>query len=335
MDRRSLIAGALVAPAFLAICFAQAPKPPLGLPPFSWPANNPYSAAKVELGRLLYYDTRLSADDSVSCASCHSPDFAFTDGAAVSTGIKKQKGGRSAPTVINRAYSLAQFWDGRAATLEDQAKGPMQNPIEMGNTHVAIVSRLKAIPGYRPLFAKAFGSEDIDIDRAAMAIASFERTVLSGNAPFDRYKRGVKTAMTPAQVRGMDVFVNKAKCDSCHEGANFTLNMYANIGVGMDKPQPDEGRFAVTKDPRDWGTFKTPTLREIARTAPYMHDGSLATLDEVVEFYNKGGIKNKNLDDRIKPLHLTDQEKKDLVEFLKALNGEGWQHAKAPAEFPK
>jgi cytochrome c peroxidase len=306
------------------------------LPPFEWPANNPYSLEKVELGRLLYYDKRLSADESVACASCHSPQFAFTDGAAVSTGIKQQKGGRSAPTVINRAYSLAQFWDGRSSSLEDQAKGPMANPIEMGMTHTAVVDKLKAIPGYRPLFAKAFGSEGIDIDRAAMAIASFERTVLSGNSPYDKYKKLRNTkAMSPDQVRGMSVFFDKAKCDKCHEGANFTLNAFANLGVGSDKPEPDVGRFAVTKNPKDWGAFKTPTLREIEHTAPYMHDGSLKTLEEVVDFYNKGGIKNRNLDENIKELKLTDAEKKDLVAFMKALSGDGWQHAKAPTDFPK
>jgi cytochrome c peroxidase len=323
-------------PAALILSFAQQGlKPPLGLPPLTEPADNPYSPAKAELGRLLYFDKRLSADESVSCATCHDPKFAFTDGAATSTGIKSQKGGRSAPTIINRAYTLAQFWDGRAATLEEQAKGPMANPIEMGNTHDAIVTKIKGVAGYRPLFAKAFGSEEIHIDRIAMAIACFERTVFSGNAPYDRYKRGDKKAMTPEQVRGMSVFFDKAKCDRCHEGANFTLNMYANLGVGSDKPDPDVGRFAVTKNPKDWGLFKTPTLREIARTGPYMHDGSLKTLEEVVEFYDKGGIKNKNLDENLKPLHLTAQEKKDLVAFLNALSGEGWQNVKAPQTFPQ
>jgi cytochrome c peroxidase len=169
----------------------------------------------------------------------------------------------------------------------------------------------------------------------AKAIACFERTVLSGNAPYDRYKHGDKAAMTAQQVRGMDIFFNRAKCDQCHEGSNFTLNAYSNLGVGSDKPDPDVGRFAVTHDPRDWGVFKTPTLREIEHTAPYMHDGSLATLDEVVEFYNKGGIANKNLDPNMKALHLNDKDKADLVAFLKALSGEGWQHLKSPERFPE
>ena len=339
MKLRRILAGAFALPAFSLCVWAQAtpaaPKAPMGLPPLSWPRDNPYSAAKVELGRYLYFDRRLSADETVSCASCHQPQFAFTDGAPVSTGIKSQKGGRSAPTVINRAYSLAQFWDGRASTLEEQAKGPIANPIEMGMTHDAAVERLKGIAGYRAMYAKAFGTDEIDIDRTAKAIASFERTVLSGNAPYDRYKKGDKSAMTPAQVRGMNVFFEKAKCDQCHEGSNFTLNAYANLGVGTDQPEPDVGRYAVTHDARDWGVFKTPTLREIEHTAPYMHDGSLQTLEEVVDFYNKGGIPNRNLDPNVRVLHLSEAERKDLVDFLKALSGEGWQGVKAPESFPQ
>jgi cytochrome c peroxidase len=311
------------------------PREPLGLPPIEWPKHNPYSAGKAELGRDLYYDKRISADETIACATCHRPQYAFTDGAAVSTGIANQKGIRSAPTVINRAFSRAQFWDGRAATLEDQVKGPITNPIEMGNSHEMVVAVIRQIPGYHPLFVKAFGSDEITIDRAAMAIATFERTILSGNAPYDRYKKGDKKAMSPEQIRGMSVFFDQAQCGRCHENANFTLNAYANLGVGTDKPEPDVGRYAITKDPRDWGVFKIPTLREIEHTAPYMHDGSLKTLEEVVDFYDKGGIPNKNLDPAIRPLHLTEHEKNDLVAFLKALSGEGWQQAQPPAELPQ
>jgi len=289
--------------------------------PIPWHADNPYSPAKVELGRLLYFDKRLSADNSVSCATCHAPEKGFTDGAPVSTGIRGQKGGRSAPTVINRAYSLAQFWDGRAPTLEDQAKGPIANPLEMDNTHDAMAAKLSGVQDYRPLFQKAFGSPDITIDAVAKAIATFERTLLSGNSAYDRYKTVKKPAMTRAQIRGMDIYFNKAKCDQCHEGVNFTANAYANLGIGTDKPQPDTGRYEVTKDPLDWGKFKTPTLRDISKTGPYMHDGSLKTLEEVVDFYDKGGIPNKNLDEKIKKLNLTVEQKRDLVEFLKALDG--------------
>jgi len=336
-SRRFWKAAALLVPtAWLAAWAGDSrPREPLGLPSIEWPKDNRFSTAKVELGRYLFYDKRISADETISCATCHDPKYAFTDGAAVSTGINGQKGTRSAPTVINRAFSLAQFWDGRAATLEDQVKGPMANPIEMGNSHEMVVSSLKGIAGYLPLFAAAFGSPEITIDRAAMAIATFERTILSGNAPYDRYKKGDKKAMSPEQVRGMSVFFDKAKCDRCHENSNFTLNAYANLGIGTDKPDPDVGRFAITKDPRDWAVFKIPTLREIEHTAPYMHDGSLKTLEEVVDFYDKGGTPNKNLDPNVRKLNLTDLEKKDLVAFLKALSGEGWQHAGAPAELPK
>jgi cytochrome c peroxidase len=320
---RALAAGTILAVILIILCqAADTPKPPLGLIPVVWPSDNPYSAVKAELGRFLYFDKRLSADGTVACASCHDPARGFTDGAPVSTGIRGQRGGRSAPTVINRAYSLAQFWDGRAATLEEQVKGPIANPIEMGNTHDAMVTSLRGISGYGPLFAKAFGTPDITVDRVAQAVATFERTILSGNSRYDRYKAGDKKAMSALQVRGMRVFFDKAECDSCHEGVNFTLNAYANLGVGADKPEPDVGRYAVTKDPADWGAFKTPTLRDVARTAPYMHDGSLASLKQVVDFYDKGGIPNKNLNKKIKPLHLTDQEKDALVAFLEALTGD-------------
>ena len=335
------MAGIILAPAiFLSVCSAgdqgfDYKKQPLGLMPIIWPSDNPYSAQKAYLGRLLYFDTRLSADGTVSCGTCHKPELAFTDGLAVPIGIRGQKGTRNSPTVLNRAYSLAQFWDGRALTLEAQVLGPMSNPVEMGNTHAAVVKTLKAVSGYRALFARAFGSDDITIDRAAKAIATFERTIQSGNAPYDRYKAGNPNAMTPQQIHGMKIFIDKAKCDQCHEGINFTSNSYANLGIGMDKPKPDLGRYAVTKDPKDWGAFKTPTLREVEHTAPYMHDGSLKTLEEVVDFYDKGGRPNKNLDEKMKKLNLTAVEKKDLVEFLKALSGEGWQKILAPTIFPQ
>lgn len=317
------------------------PRAPLGLPPVPWPRDNPYSAEKAELGKLLYFDRRLSSDGSVSCASCHAPEKVFTDRLAVSEGIKGQKGGRSAPTVINRAYSTYQFWDGRADSLEDQAKGPIANPTEMTSepdaaaAHEACVRRLRAIPGYRDRFRKVFGTEELTIDQVAQAIATFERTVLSGNSPFDRYQAGDRSAMTAAQVRGMDIFFNKTACDSCHLGFNFTDGSYANVGIGMDRPSPDLGRYMVSRREEDKGAFKTPTLREVEHTAPYMHDGSLRTLEEVVEHYDKGGIKNPFLDRRLKPLKLTAQEKADLVAFLKALSGEGWQHIKAPTTFPR
>ncbi len=297
---------------------------PLGLVAGVWPAENPYSLEKVELGRVLFYDKRLSVDDTVSCADCHNPKYAFTDGQAVATGVRG-----------HRVYSVEQFWDGRAATLEEQAKGPIANPIEMANTHEAVVEKLKSVKGYRPLFKQAFGSEEITIDLVAKAIATFERTIVSGNSPFDLYKAGNKKALSASAQRGLDVFFNKAKCDQCHFGINFTDGGFYNVGVSMDKPNPDLGRFDFTKREADKGAFKTPTLREIALTAPYMHDGSLATLEDVVEFYNKGGTPNPNLDQRMKKLNLTEQDKKDLVEFLKSLSGEGWRHAQPPKSLPQ
>ena len=319
------------------------PKPPLGLPKVSWPEDNRYSKEKAELGWLLYFDKRLSGDLSVSCASCHAVDKAFTDGQAVSIGIKGQKGGRSAPTVINRAYSTLQFWDGRAESLEEQAKGPIANPLEMtlekeaDKAHEGSVARLRAVPGYVSRFKKVFENDKLDINQVAKAIATFERTVYSGNAPFDRFRDGDKKAMSEAQVRGRDVFFNKAACDSCHIGFNFTDASFANIGIGMDKKDPDLGRFLVTGRDEDRGAFKTPTLREIEHTGPYMHDGRYRTLEEVVDHYDKGGIKNEHLDQRMKPLKLTKQDKSDLVVFLKALSGEGWQHIKEPTskQLPK
>jgi cytochrome c peroxidase len=335
------IAGALLWPLIAAEPASEkSPKPPLGLPKVQWPEDNPYSAAKVELGKFLYFDKRLSSDSTVSCASCHAPELAFGDGAPVSTGINGQKGGRSAPTVINRAYSTYQFWDGRADTLEAQAVGPLANPIEMTNektpaaAHAAVVKRLAGIKGYAPLFEKAFGDKNVTIERVGKAIATFERTVLSGNAPFDRYQAGDQKAMNEAAIRGMDLFYNKAACDSCHIGFNFTDGSYENIGIGMDKPNPDLGRYNVSKREEDKGAFKTPTLREIEHTGPYMHDGSLKTLEAVVDHYDKGGIKNPYLSERMKPLKLTAQEKSDLVAFMKALSGEGWK-IKAPEKFPE
>ncbi|MFN0053042.1 MAG: cytochrome-c peroxidase [Planctomycetales bacterium] len=336
----------LVAAAWFQVTGADAPgdkppAPPLGLPPVQWPEDNPYSSAKAELGKLLYFDKRLSIDDTVSCASCHAPEKAFADGAPVSTGIGGQKGGRSAPTVINRGYSTQQFWDGRAASLEEQAKGPVANSIEMTSektaeaAHAAIVKKLRGIPGYVKRFEQVFGTREFDMDHVAKAIATFERTVCSGNAPYDRHQAGKKDALTADQVRGMNVFFNKAACDSCHLGFNFTDGSYVNIGIGMDKPNPDLGRFAVSGRDEDKGAFKTPTLRDIEHTGPYMHDGSLKTLEEVVEHYDKGGIKNPHLDQRMKPLKLSAQDKKDLVAFMKALSGEGWKQIKPPAEFPK
>ena len=288
------------------------------------PDDNPQSAQKIELGRKLYYDARLSKDGTISCASCHAPEKGFTDGQQVSTGVGHQVGSRNAPTVMNRLFSKEQFWDGRAASLEDQALGPVQNPVEMGMTLEAMIANVQGIKGYAPLFQQAFGSPEINADRVAKAIASFERTVLTGDSPYDHYQAGDRKALGESAVRGMAIFNDsqKGNCVTCHAGFNFTDESYHNLGVGMDKPNPDWGRFGVTKVDTDRGAFKTPTLRNITRTSPYMHDGSEATLLEVVKFYDQGGRPNKWLSKEIKPLHLSDQDRADLVAFLEALSGE-------------
>lgn len=291
-------------------------KVPKGLDPVPVPADNPQTDAKVELGKQLYFDTRLSIDNTVSCASCHDPEKGWSNSDTFATGIKGQRGGRSSPTVINAAYHPLQFWDGRAEKLEGQALGPIQNPIEMGHTLDACVQCLDAIPGYNKQFKEVFGT-GVTADGIAKAIAAFERTVLSGDAPYDHYVAGDKKALSESAERGMNIFFNKGHCSACHSGPNFSDASFHNIGVGMSKEKPDEGRMVVSKQLGDRGAFKTPTLREIARTAPYMHDGSEKTLEDVVEYYNKGGTANPQLDEEIYPLNLTDQEKKDLVTFLK------------------
>jgi cytochrome c peroxidase len=288
------------------------------------PDNNPMSQAKIDLGRKLYFDARLSKDGTISCATCHAPEKGFSDGRPTSLGIGSQTGARNAPTVMNRLFSKEQFWDGRAADLETQALGPVQNPIEMGHTLEGMISNVGKIQGYDAEFQTAFGSPGINADRVGMAIATYERTVLAGNSPYDRYQAGETTALTQSAVRGMNLFndAQKANCVTCHAGFNFTDESYHNIGVGMDKPNPDWGRFSVTKNDFDKGAFKTPTLRNVTQSSPYMHDGSDATLLDVVKFYDRGGLKNQWLSKEIKPLNLTDQDRADLVAFLEALTGE-------------
>lgn len=315
---------------------AYAAKVPLGLKGApDDPDDNPTTAEKVALGKALYFDKRLSADGTVSCATCHDPSKGWTDRSPVSTGIKGQKGGRSAPTVLNAAYMDVQFWDGRAPSLEEQAKGPIQNPIEMGSTHELTVKRLAGIKGYAPLFQAAFGDETVDIGRVAKAIAAFERTVLTGNSPYDRWQAGDKTAMSAAAVRGFNLFNDpkRANCSICHDGFNFSDSDFHNLGVGLKAKKPDLGRYEITKAEKDKGAFKTPTLRNLADTAPYMHDGSEKTLKQVVEFYNRGGEKNPQLDGRIRPLGLKPAEVDDVVAFLDALNGD--KVLIAPPELPE
>jgi len=315
------------------------------------PASNPMTKGKVELGKQLYFEPRVSLDGTVSCATCHDPAKGWTDNKKTSVGIAGQIGGRNAPTVLNTLYGRSMFWDGRAPSLEGQAQGPIQNTIEMGDqSYRQIVERLRKIPGYREQFRKVFGT-DVTLDGMAKAIASFERTALSMNSPYDKYETGdpddaeTYKKLTDSQKRGRVLFglglkdddpfkvdpalLKKANCTACHAGFNFTDELFHNIGVGYDDKAgkfADIGRYEVSpvgaKSRSDLGAFKTPTLRDIARTGPFMHDGSEKTLEEVVEYYNKGGNRNPSLDAEMKPLNLTDAEKADLVEFMKALTGE-------------
>jgi cytochrome c peroxidase len=309
----------------------------LGVKTVVIPADNPLTTEKVELGRLLVFDKRLSQDNTIACMSCHLATNAFTDGKPVSTGIRGQKGGRSAPASFNRVFSSAQFWDGRAATLEAQSIGPFTNPIEHGFANYDVMmAKMNKIPGYRKLFKEAFGDENIKIENVGKAIASFQRTILSGNSPADKFDQGQQVgAISESAQKGLTLFRDKARCTKCHSGFNFTDEKFHNLGIGWDDNKVDLGRYMVTSNAEELGAFKTPTLREIARSAPYMHDGRFKTLEEVVNFYNKGGVKNPHQDPLILPLELTDQEKSDLVAFLRTLNGEGWQHVIAPKSFPK
>lgn len=319
---------------------AEQPQPasppvPSGLPPIPWPEDHPYSPARVELGKLLFFDGRLSANGVVSCAFCHEPAHAFAASTALSQGVDGKPGVRHAPTFINRAWGKSQFWDGRAPTLEAQVVIPVTHPDEMGMTPNGVAQKVGRIKGYAPLFAAAFGDSSITFDRIAKAMATFERTIVSGNSPYDRYLAGDKTALTKQQRDGLDFFNKKGECAECHQGPNFSDEKFANIGVGMDQANPDSGRFAVTKKRGDMGKFKVPTLRDLAHRAPYMHDGSIKTLAEVLDLYAKGGLPNPHLDTRLTPFYLDEETKRDLLAFLDSLNGEGWQHITPPATFPR
>ena len=310
---------------------------PLGLPAdnFIVPKDNPMTKDKIELGRTLFFDVRLSANDTISCASCHAPNMAFGDNQPVSLGINKQQGRLSSPTVINRAFSEEQFWDGRAFSLEEQAVVPLVNPLEMGNPdHDYLINKLKKINGYATWFIKVF-DRDINITDLAKALSAFQRTIVSGNSRVDQFNMGDVDALTESEARGLTLFREKGRCNQCHAGFNFSNEMFHNIGVGWEDSEVNLGRYNTTKDVKDIGAFKTPTLREISKTAPYMHDGSFATLEQVMDFYIKGGTPNPFLDRLVKKLDLKQQEKMDIVAFLKALDGEGWQHFSPPDRFPE
>jgi cytochrome c peroxidase len=306
-------------------------KTPLGLRPVPIPVDNPPTRETIALGRRLYYDPQLSSDGTISCASCHAPQFAFADARPFSIGVGGKTGTRHAPTVINSAYNAFQFWDGRSPSLEDQAKGPIANPVEMAHSLDGVVKRLQADSKYRELFKKAWGTDQIGIEMVAKSIASFERTVIAGNSPFDRYYFGHdKKALSPAAQRGFRLFTNpeKANCVVCHSigksDAPFTDNKFHNLGIGADTRGNlnDPGRYSVTKQDADLGCFKTPTLRNLANRGPFMHDGSFPTVKDALTHYIGGGNMNDHLDKQIHALDfLTFDERDDLLQFLDALNG--------------
>ena len=286
------------------------------------PSSNLNYTAKIELGKQLYFDGRLSKNNAISCAFCHNPGTGFADPRQTSIGVGGGVGGRQSPTVYNTGLNHVQFWDGRARSLEEQAIGPIHNPVEMAETHEHVVAKLGKIKGYQQQFRAVFGT-DVNLQGIAEAIAAYERTVLSTNSAFDKYVLGAPKAMDEAAVRGLALFKGKARCILCHNGPNFTDNQFHNLGVPQVGPMKEDlGRFAVSRAEKDRGAFKTPTLRSITETAPYMHDGAFKTLEEVVEFMDQGGGSNPNLSPLVKPLNLTAEEKSDLVAFLKALAGE-------------
>lgn len=304
---------------------------PRGLPLAEWrkriPADNPLTPEKIKLGEALYFDKRLSADGTVSCATCHDPAIAFTDHNATAVGIRSGRNPRNAPTVLNAMFSANLFWDGRARSLEEQAKHPLVNATEMGmQNYEAVVARVAGDPAYVASFRRAFKSA-ITIETIVKAIAAFERTQLSGNSPFDRFIAGDRNAISAAQKRGWELFRTKAQCIKCHvfrSGSPFFTDFdFHNTGAGAhSEAATDLGRYSITKQRRDTGAFKTPTLRDIELTAPYMHDGSQKTLLDVVKFYNRGGEPNAYLDRRVLQLNLTDEEMNALVEFMRSLTSD-------------
>jgi cytochrome c peroxidase len=333
---KSLGSAALVALLPLAAPLAAQHRPaggpplPDGMPLYMPGALDVLLQSRVaDLGRLLFFDRRLSRDRSVSCASCHDPARAFTDGRAVSTGVTGRTGRRNAPTLVNRAWGDAQFWDGRVASLREQVLHPIEDPDEMGFTRHGAAARIAADPALAARFAEVL-DDSVHAASLARTLAAYIASIIAGDAPFDRWAAGDTLAIGAEARRGRRLFDGRARCSACHRGPNFTDERFHNTGVAWrDGGVPaDSGRFVVTGRERDIGAFKTPTLREIARTAPYMHDGSIATLEAVVDFYDRGGISNPYLHPELQPLGLSGGEKQALVAFLRTLSGRirdgGW-----------
>lgn len=283
------------------------------------PKNNVTTPERVQLGKALFFDPRLSGSGWISCATCHNPALGWSDGLPTAIGHGMTVLGRATPTILNTAYQRFQFWDGRARSLEEQALGPIEAEVEMAGNVGDVVAKLKKSPLYVEMFAKAYPGEEISGDTIARALASFERTVVSSEAPFDRWQKGDAGAVSESAKRGFSLFSGKANCTACHQGFNFTDDGFHNLGL---KGNQDAGRFAKVPVKVLQGAFKTPTLRDVTLTAPYMHNGMYATLEEVVEHYNRGGDVKENLDPNMKPLNLTGQEVNDIVAFLRTLTGD-------------
>lgn len=294
------------------------------LPAVPTPKDNALNAERIELGRHLFFDPRLSGDGNMSCATCHSPSLGWSDGLPTAKGVKSTVLGRASPTIINSAYSTIQMWDGRKKDLEDQATGPLEAEMEMHTDTTQIYKWISGISGYRDMFEAAYPGEGINAVTYAKAMASFERTVIMNDTPFDKWLAGDAKAMTAQQVRGFGIFLDskKGNCAACHSAPNLTDDGFHNVGLASwGNPNPDLGRNAQKPLARMKGAFKTPQLRGIALNAPYFHDGSAKTLGDVVDHYVKGGIATSNLDPNIHPLKLSKKERQDLVAFMHALTG--------------
>ncbi len=322
---------------FLPLCGLAGSLLPLGKVPV--PENNPQTSAKVELGKKLFFDRRLSGDGTMSCATCHDPNLGYSDGLEISLHYPTTRNWRNSPTLINVAFQKLLFHDGRASSLEEQALFPMMSAFEMNQNLDYVEEEIRAVPEYQAAFTEVFGDANTTRERIAMAIAAFERSLVSNNAPLDRFLTGDKNALSSTALQGYAIFTGKGQCATCHDGAALADNRFYFLGV-QENPEhlndpriaatrrfvakvyhfeeyrtlaKDPGRYLLTKDQKDWQAFRTPTLREIALTAPYMHNGIYETLDEVIAFFNRGGGKDNTA---LQPLHLTPAEKEQLRIFL-------------------
>ena len=302
------------------------------LPPMEHPADNPFSQEKADLGKQLFFDPRLSGSQQIACASCHDPDLAWADGRTAAFGHGRQVGQRNTPTVMNSGYSKSQFWDGRVYSLESQARMPIVNEIEMHSSPDAIAAAINAIPGYRSQFKAIFGVDEVSFDEIAKAIACFERTIVGGRSDFDKFLKGDADALSDAAVRGLHIFRTTGRCLNCHNGPALSDNEFHNIGLTYyGRKYEDLGRYKVTKNPADVGKFKTPSLRNVTKTAPYMHNGFFE-LDGVINMYNGGGPNVQPKDEAqkndpnfpvkspmVRKLNLSARDRADLKAFLESL----------------